>query len=274
MWILGGGVGALLGGGLLWTRAEPSGSGSFVAEHARQAEVVIDGGQVTIRNFRDFIHHSADSATIRYVERTFDLGDVETVWYVLTPFSDDWRGPAHSFLSFGLADSSFVAVSVEARRERGEDYSMVGGLLHRYEVHYVIGSELDLIGLRAVHRDPAVLVYPMRATAEAARALLEDMLRRAERLRHAPEFYNTLLNNCTTNILDHVNTIAPGDPIPWGPRILLPGYSDQLAYERGLIDTELSLEEARARFRVNERARLHAGRPDFSRRIRGPDAGS
>ena len=108
---------------------------------------------------------------------------------------------------------------------------------------------------------------PVRATPAQARALFTDILTRANALHAAPEFYGTILNNCTTAILDHVNRIA-SRPIRWGPRILLPGYSDALALELGLIDTTLSLDEARLAFHINARARTHAGAPDFSRRIR------
>jgi hypothetical protein len=51
---------------------------------------------------------------------------------------------------------------------------------------------------------------------------------------------------------------------------MLPGYSDRLAYDLGLIDTDLPFEEAPARFRINEPARRSADSPDFSVRIRGP----
>lgn len=258
----------LSAGAWFWIRATPTSSGSFVPGHGLMPESVFAGSTVTVRGFRDFEHRSEAEFTERYLDHVLDLDKVESVWYVLTPFSDDWRGPAHSFLSFGFTDSTFVSISVEARREDHEEYSMLGGLLHRYEVMYVIGSEEDLIGLRAAHRDPAVLLYPMRATPEGARALLVQMLERANALKESPEYYNTLINNCTTNILNHVNSVAPDDPIPYGPRVLLPGYSDQLAFDRGLIDTDLSLEQARERFRINERAKAHADDPHFSMRIR------
>jgi hypothetical protein len=195
---------------------------------------------------------------------------IETVWFVLTPFDRGWRGPAHAFLSFGFAGSQFVAVSVEARREAGEGYSMVGGVLKRYEFAYIIGDERDLIGNRVLTRGDDVYVYPVRASPAQARALFLDILSRVNALHAAPEFYGTLRNNCTTAILDHVNRIAT-KPIRWGPRILLPGYSDAVALELGLIDTELSLTDARRAFHVNDRARTHADAPDFSLRIRAPD---
>ena len=56
----------------------------------------------------------------------------------------------------------------------------------------------------------------------------------------------------------------------WSHRTLLPGYSDELAYELGLIDTDLPFAQARVRFHINAQARRFADAPDFSLRIREP----
>jgi hypothetical protein len=93
---------------------------------------------------------------------------------------------------------------------------------------------------------------------------------RANRLAQHPEFYNTLTNTCTTNIVRHVNTISAGR-VPWSYKVLLPAYSDELAYDLGLIETALPLDEARRRFRINDRAARYADDPAFSRRIREMD---
>ena len=171
-------------------------------------------------------------------------------------------------MSFGLDDGRYLAVSVEARRERGESYSLVGGLTRRFEVTYVIGTESDLIGLRALRGDTLYL-YPSHATPAQAQALLADMLRRADELRSRPEFYHTLANNCATNLRDHVNRVV-AEPLPYGWGMIFPGYSDELALERGLLATDLPLEQARATYRVDERARaaLADQTVDFSKRIR------
>jgi hypothetical protein len=200
-------------------------------------------------------------------DRTYDLNGIESAWFVLAPFSRESRGPAHTFLSFGFADSQYVAISIEARREAGEDYSLLRGMLKRFEIMYVIGDERDLIGLRANIRGDDVYVYPIRASRDKIRALFVEMLERANALYERAEFYNTLTNNCTTNILAHANRITP-NRIPYGKEVLLPGYADALAQRLGLIDTELTLAEARARFLVNERARTFANDPLFSVKIR------
>jgi hypothetical protein len=94
------------------------------------------------------------------------------------------------------------------------------------------------------------------------------MLTHAQQLEQQPEFYHTLFHNCTTNIVRPVNEFAT-NRIRWGWQVLLPGYSDDLAYGMGLIDADGSLEEVRARHRINERAQAAWGSGDFSARIRG-----
>ena len=38
-----------------------------------------------------------------YDDRRYDLNKLESVWFIVTPFSKQWRGPAHTFVSFGFA---------------------------------------------------------------------------------------------------------------------------------------------------------------------------
>jgi len=246
----------------------PSHARAWRPEQAVLPHVTIEDGVAHVRNVRDFTFRSATDFTPAYGDRSYPLDKLRRVWFVLSPFSRGWRGPAHSFLSFEFADSQFVSISVEARREAGEAYSLWKGALRRYELMYVIGEERDVIGVRAVTQDDPVYLYPARATPEQARALFVAMLRRAERIEREPVFYNTFTNNCTTNILGPVNALLEKD-IPLSLGVVLPGYSDRVALERGLIDTELPLEQARERFQINERARAAISAPDFSLRIRG-----
>ena len=101
----------------------------------------------------------------------------------------------------------------------------------------------------------------------ASESLFLEMLARSNALATRPEFYNTLTNNCTSNVVDHVNHIVPR-AVPRGIKTALPGYADEVAYSLGLIDNTISLDEARRRFRVNDQARRFATSPEFSRRIR------
>ena len=265
-------VGIAVAAGVVWfSTLEPSNERVWAPEHGVLPAVRFAGDSVFVRAVRNFAHTGEGEFTPAFEDRAYDLGRLETVWFIVTPFSTTWRGPAHTFVSFGFADSQFVAVSVEARREPPEHYAVLTGLFKRFELIYVIGDERDLIGSRAVHGGGYdVYVYPVRASREKIRALFVDMMRRADALREAPEFYNTVTNNCTSNVVAHVNRITPRK-VPTGPKTVFPGYADEVAHSLGLIDQAIPIAEARRRYRVNERARRFADDPDFSLRIREVD---
>lgn len=225
------------------------------------------GERVTIENLRHATYRTTADYDVEWYARTFDLARLSTLDFVVEPFAS-WRGPAHTFLTFGFADGEHVAVSVEIRKEKGESFSPWAGLFRHYEILYVLGDERDLIGLRANVRHDPVYVYPIHATPEQIRALFRSMLRRAQGLAVHPEFYNTLTSTCTTNIVRHVNELRD-HPIPWWDgRVILPGYSDELAFERGLIDFPGTLDQARRRFQINRRSAFGADGPTWSRQIR------
>ncbi|NIP60972.1 MAG: DUF4105 domain-containing protein [Gemmatimonadetes bacterium] len=221
---------------------------------------------VRVHNVRNTEYRSVTDYTPRYDDRVYDLRDLDAVWFVVEPFAE-WHGVAHTFLTFGFGDRQFVSISVEARKERGEEYNALKGLFRRYELMYVVADERDAIGLRVGVRGNDVFLYPMRAPVKRIRDVFVSMLERANALREAPRFYNTLTENCTNTLAEHVNALVPGR-IPFSYRLFLPGYSDELAYDLGLIDTDLPFEEARRRFRIDPRGAADRDAEDFSLRIR------
>ena len=170
-------------------------------------------------------------------------------------------------LSFGFEDEDYLAVSVEIRRERGEEFSPIKGFFQQYELMYVVADERDVIQKRVNCDLSEVYLYHSTATPQQARTLFKDVMRRVDKLAREPEFYDTLTNNCTTNIRNHINHLKP-DEVPYDYRVLLPGYSDQLAYDLGLIEHHGPYEETRDRANVNYLAYLHRDAPDFSVLIR------
>ena len=221
---------------------------------------------VRLRGMRDFAYAPDGAFTARYADEKYRFADLETVYFVVEPYSA-WHAVAHTFLTFGFRDGRHVAISVEIRKERGEHYDPVNGLFKQYEIMYVIGTERDLIGLRANIRKDEVYLYTIRASREKIRELFLDMLYRSNALAVRPEFYNTLTNACTTNLARHVNAVVPHQ-VPLSLKVLLPGYADNLAYDLGLIDTDEPFEVFRARCRINEAAEGAQDARDFSARIR------
>jgi hypothetical protein len=251
-----------------WAFLNPSHHRTWSPEQNVLAHVRFNGDRAHLSGVRNFEWTGDSTFAPRWEERDYDLSQVTTAWYILAPFSANWRGPAHSFVSFGFDDGRYLALSVEARREQGETYGIVTGMLRRFELIYVVGDEADLIGRRAATGRDQVFLYPVKAERTAIRQMLTGMLERVNTLYEQPEFYNTLTNNCTLNLVRHVNQVVP-DLIPsasW--RIALPGYSDVVAHNLGLIDSTLPIEMARKRFLITDKARAALGKADFSRLIR------
>ncbi len=237
-----------------WSRLRPSLDLDWADDQVRLPEMEVEGETVTIRNVRYAQYRSRADFDVAWVERTYSVDAVRSVDYIVEPFGVLY-GMAHTFVSFGFDDGRYIAVSVEVRREKPEIFGPVKGLFRQYELMYVIGDERDLIGMRANIRRDAVHVYPTTATREQARALFVSMLGRANKLAREPEFYNTLVNNCATNILDHINELVD-EPLPYTLRVAIPGFSARYAFDRGLIATSLGFEEAREVYKIN-------GRSDF-----------
>jgi hypothetical protein len=250
----------------MWVLKHPSNHRDWSSDQAILPWAEIDGPRVTLHNIRFCTYRTAQDYDVAHYDRAFDLTTLRSVDYIVEPFAR-WRGPAHTFVSFGFDGPEYVAVSIEIRKVRGQSFSAWRGLFRAYEIMYVFGDERDLIKLRTNYRRDQVYLYPLRARPEGARQLFLDMIGKANRLRSRPEFYNTLTNNCTIGLMRHINGVIKRN-VPFSFRLLLPGYSDRLAYELGWIATELPFEEARRRHHINERALRYANDPAFSRRIR------
>lgn len=207
----------------------------WVPEYARAARVEWRGPRVTVRDVRNFRYRTRDDCVPAYYDATFALDAVTTVDLVVSRWTAE--AIAHVFLSFGLDDGRYVAISIETRRRHGQRYSPYAGFLPLYDLVYVVADERDLIGVRSDVRKERVYLFRAHVTSDTARALFADYLRRVHALESRPEFYNTLFNNCTTNILRHVRAVAPEVGYSW--MVLLSGYADRYGHDLGLLDASM-----------------------------------
>jgi hypothetical protein len=247
-----------------WLGIEPSNDREWLADVAQLPTVTFGGDLVTIENVRNFHYRSETDFDENWETRTYDLSQLRG----LDIYLSYWGSPmiAHTIMSWEFADGQHLAVSIETRKEVGEEYSAVLGFFRQFELYYVAADERDLVGLRTNHRGEDVYLYRMMTPVPRARKLLVDYLETMNRLVSTPRWYNALLHNCTTVIRQHAEHVAAQRPFDW--RIIVNGYIDQLGYERGTIDTSLPFDELRQRSNITERAKAAGVAPDFSRQIR------
>ena len=249
----------------LATRFKASNDRDWSPEMERLSTASLDAGQVTLKNIRHNTYVTEDDFVVDYFDREFSLSEIQSVDFIVVPFKI--KQIAHTMISFGLKDGTYLAISMEVRKEKGERYNPALGLGRQFELMYVVGDERDLIRLRTEHRDAEVYVYPSVATPEQAQALFLNVMERANQLAADPEFYNTIGNNCTTNLAGHVNEIS-SKKITYGWRVLLPGLSAKYAYDLGLLDNRIPFEELTKISLVNDLALEYRDAADFSQKIR------
>ncbi len=252
---------------ILIVLVRPSNNRDWTTDQAVLPYAEINGNQVAVHNIRNFSYTSTSDYTPNYYDATFDLEKIKNVYFVDEPFSG-YVGAAHTFLSFEFEDNRFVSISVEIRKEKGESFSAVKGILRQYELTYVIADERDVVKLRSNYRHDKVYMYPIKTTPEKMRAVFLSMIERTNKLKEKPEFYNTIFSNCTTNLAKHVNEVTPGR-VSWNITYLLPENADKYLYEVGLIDRTRSFEETRIAHFINDLAIKYADDFDFSLKIRG-----
>jgi hypothetical protein len=233
--------------------------------------VTVDGDQVSVQHVRDF-HWGADgSASPAYVDRTFDLQQLERVWFVEEPFTIapfyGFTGVAHTYFVFDFAGQAPVAISVEARRARGQAYDALSGLFNTYELIYVWGTEQDLSGRRALVDRNQLYMYPVSGSIDSARRLFLDLAAESSGLETQPRFYNSVTSNCTNELAKEANRAQPG-AIPLNIGLFLPGYADHFLYERGFIPHDAPFESVRQRYAITDFVAANVDQPDFSQQLR------
>ena len=247
-----------------WSTIEPSHDREWQPEVAVMPRVSIDGDRVRLSGVRNFDFRSRDDFTIRYEEREVSLSRMTGVDFVISFWAE---GPVgHTFVSFIFEDAPPLSISIETRPEVGEGFAPVASLFKQFELIYLVGTEHDLVGLRASHRDEEVFLYHTRISPEFARRLFLVYVARINELADQAEFYHLLSNSCTINIIRYAN--AAGRIGRFSIKHLLNGLIDHYLYVVGVVDTSLPFEELRRRSRITEAAQAAAGADDFSERIR------
>lgn len=248
-----------------WLSLAPRADRDWQPDVARPPRGVVEGDSLVLHNVRNFHYRSSDDYDARWETRRYDLSALEGVDMYLVHWGSPWI--AHTIVAWSFGEAAPpLAVSIETRKENGEQYSALLGFFRRFELFYVAADERDVIGLRAAHRGEQVSLYRLAMGPEVARAVLLDYVEEMNRLAERPEWYNALTHNCTTTIRMHARHVAAARPWDW--RILVNGKLDELGYERGSIQNRIPFAELKRRSDVTARAAAAIGAPDFSRRIR------
>lgn len=212
---------------------------NWVADASKLPKIHTNNELITIDDFR-FFKYENGKAEEHFIQKQFKLNELVGTDMVLS-YWDDFRSIGHTMVCFRFKDGQNIAVSLEVRKEIGEEYSPTKGMFKQYELIYIIGDERDLIPLRTKVRHEETFLYPMNLTVAHSKLFLLDILKAANKLHDKPRFYHSIGQNCTTTLIDHLNNIEDFN-IPLTSKVLLNGVSDYYAYKLNAIPTDLPFE--------------------------------
>ena len=227
---------------------------------------------VTINNVRHFKWETPDDYQASWVKKNYYLDKLDSLDLIIEPLEGS-NLFAHTMLSFGFGPEQRVVVSVEARKEKDEQYSLLSGLYKQFELLYQISSERDALTLRVARGQAKLFIYPVKATPEFIKSLFLSITADAGNLVDEPMFYHSLRANCTTELFKHIKQNFDGN-ISYGKGVLFPAQSGKVLHELGWMKTELDYQAAQEKFMSAQRVKDFADDPHFSRRIRAinPDS--
>ncbi len=248
---------AVLGMFVWWHGIAPSHERDWADDVDRLLVSQVQGDRVVLHNVRNFDWRSEQDYDIRWETRAYDLEQLVSADLVLSY----WMGPAiaHTLVSFGFADGRQLVFSLEIRKERGEAFSSVGGFFKEFETVIVASDEYDILRTRTNARGEDVYLYRLALGKAQLRQAFLGYLERAEQIRQAPRFYNTLTSNCTTIVFDLARSIAPGLPLDY--RLLLSGWFAEYAFDHDGLVPGYDYPTLQARGRITGRARAWDGPP-------------
>ena len=258
----------LLTAWVLTKSREASNHRRWKPDHNRQPYVVLKGSVAHVYNLRNARYGPPGThVEVVWEDRCYDLDKLERLWLAVEPFNHRLAGVAHTFLSFEFEDD-VLALSVEARLEEKETFSVLRGFVGAFDLLYSLGTERDFITRRTRGREHDLYLYPLITPPDDVRAILRRAFASVGDLTEHPRFYHSVTNNCTSSLVKLVNAVRPGSFPSFMLAQVLPGRSDTVLYRKGWIDTAVALAALRESHNVREKAERYADDPSFSERIR------
>lgn len=182
---------------------------------------------------------------------------VKDIYFVKKPFAPEWIA-AHSLLAFtfekgGLVDangneSQALVLTIEAFLREGQVYDLKAGLKKNFGIVWLLTTWEDYATRTALIDQARLIPYPLKNFTHAQKA---DMVRESVRLagvNREGEYYHTITNNCTNNLLIVMNRVLPEGrrihmwAIPYlayNVRATMPVMVPKYLQGKGLLGTEL-----------------------------------
>jgi len=131
----------------------------------------------------------------------------------------------------------------------------------------VLGDERDLLRLRSNFRKEEVFVYPTNFNKKDIRKFFEVIVERINSIADKPQFYNTISHSCMSSLTkDFSKVLEVRDPFNY--RWLLNGYSAELMFEHGAINSIGNFADTKRFHHINQYVQADNNGEGYSMKIR------
>ena len=195
---------------------------NWVEHLARMPDIKMDEGGFSLGPATNWTYDAKGPTEKNTVSFAAKYSELRNVWFMVEPQPGGGYA-AHTLLLFEFAGDRIIGVTVEARREVGEEYDAFQGLFNKFELAYIWSTAKELLTRRAVYLAKEIYVYPLTLSDKEKADFLKALLAQTQTLEVKPRFYNTFVSNCT-------NELGKIARIPWHYSFVLTGYSPQYLY--------------------------------------------
>ncbi|HNV72096.1 MAG TPA: DUF4105 domain-containing protein, partial [Candidatus Ozemobacteraceae bacterium] len=194
------------------------------ADYQKPASILSQtADQIVIKDVRWGIQQDPATSTLKAKHEwetvTIKPDLVENGYFVLKPFAPKFIA-AHSLFVFtfkpgGMVsktgkESKAIALTIEAYKKVGQTYGLIKTMKKVFDIVWNLTTWENYMTLTTKFNtgDTELFVYPMTLTREQTKALLVETIKQSCVNRQG-EYYHTIFNNCTNNLVILANRVLP-----------------------------------------------------------------
>ncbi|OGK06457.1 MAG: hypothetical protein A2W80_12080 [Candidatus Riflebacteria bacterium GWC2_50_8] len=183
-------------------------------------------GKMTVGNIRWDI--SPDPASEKkkalhsWENATINPNKVLKAYFLVKPFAPKFLA-AHTLLGFSFEPGGVVAkdgretdnifLTIEAYKKIGQTYGLIKTMKKNFDIVWILTTLHNYADLNVNYNndtDKEIIIYPINLTREQTRALLVETIKQSCVNRQG-EYYHTIRNNCTNNLIILLNRVLTAD---------------------------------------------------------------
>ncbi len=214
-------------------------------------------GLITMGNVRTMRSAVPQENSYDWTSMTMYPDRIKNVYFVKKPFPPEFIA-AHSFLVFTFEKGALkdadgnepmaLALSIEGRTRVGQSFSPLTGLGKSFGIIWSLSTWEEYAARTVYHEKFRLIPYPVLLSHDQKAQLLREAMQLAAVDREG-EFYNTVKNNCTNNLIILMNRVLPKErrikmwTIPYmvyNVRATLPQFVIGNLQKRGLLGKEFA----------------------------------